>query len=142
MCNAFRSTSGCARDLSKTLGGPSLNCRFQRVIWFGCTSKQCAKSARVLFPAIAANATLALNPAEWLRLVLSVMSLRLVIDRSSAIILADSSLKTFAQIPGATSQVVIPPLYLRLRSRRSAYLERSSRIFRFPAQWRRTRVRH
>ena len=50
--------------LPYTSSAPSSNCFFHWVIWFGCTSKRCASSARVCSPFKAASATFDLNLAE------------------------------------------------------------------------------
>jgi len=43
------------------------NSLFHCVIWFGCTSNRSASCTSVWSPFTAANATFALNAAEWLR---------------------------------------------------------------------------
>src|SRR4029077_14119155 len=70
-CSVFRSVpgaDGCADDPpSNTPGAPSSSCAFHAAICVVCTSCNCANSASVFSPLIAAKATFALNIGLWLR---------------------------------------------------------------------------
>src|ERR1700712_3108486 len=75
--SVFTSMAGAGSDAAPTEPkrpeAASTRWAFQAVIWFGCTSYCCANSASVFSPLIAANATLALKPAAWVRRVRLVM---------------------------------------------------------------------
>src|SRR4051795_12720345 len=66
-CNVFTSTAGAVAppETPNTSAAPPTSCAFQAVIWFGCTSNCCAKSASVFSPLRAANATFALTAGLW-----------------------------------------------------------------------------
>src|SRR5476651_1678874 len=76
-CSTFKSTAGRASVLAapepNTPAAPSRSCAFQLVIWFGCTSNCCARSASVFSPLMAASATFALKTGVWFRRVRFVM---------------------------------------------------------------------
>src|SRR3954447_6100525 len=74
-CNVFTSTAGAVAPpkAPNTSAAPPTSCAFQAVIWFGCTSNCCAKSASVFSPLRAANATFALKPGLWVRRIRFVM---------------------------------------------------------------------
>src|SRR6202789_1752059 len=70
-CSVFRSTpipgDGSADPEPNTPAAPSNNCAFHAAICVVCTSYNCANSASVFSPLIAANDTLALNVGLWFR---------------------------------------------------------------------------
>src|SRR5690349_6806524 len=74
-CNVFTSTAGAVAppEAPNTSAAPPTSCAFQAVIWFGCTSNCCAKSASVFSPLRAANATFALKTGLWVRRIRFVM---------------------------------------------------------------------
>src|SRR3954451_9572662 len=74
-CNVFTSTAGAVAppEAPNTSAAPPTSCAFQAVIWFGCTSNCCAKSASVFSPLRAANATFALTAGLWGRRIRFVM---------------------------------------------------------------------
>jgi hypothetical protein len=80
------------------------NSVFHCVIWFGWTSNRSASCTSVYSPFTAANATLALNAAEWLRRGRLMLSAPFI---SGAIIAAKCRAVTYTpvQIPGATSDI-------------------------------------
>src|SRR5690348_16396806 len=74
-CNVFTSTAGAVAppEAPNTSAAPPTSCAFQAVIWFGCTSNCCAKSASVFSPLRAANSTFALKTGLWVRRIRFVM---------------------------------------------------------------------
>src|SRR4051794_5542891 len=74
-CNVFTSSAGAVAppEAPNTSAAPPTSCAFQAVIWFGCISNCCAKSASVFSPLRAANATFALTAGLWVRRIRFVM---------------------------------------------------------------------
>src|SRR5690349_7162559 len=74
-CNVSTSPAGAVAtpEAPNTSAAPPTSCDFQAVIWFGCTSNCCAKSASVFSPLRAANATFALKTGLWVRRIRFVM---------------------------------------------------------------------
>jgi len=83
------------------------NSIFHCVIWFGCTSNRSASCTSVWSPFTAANATFALNAAEWLRRGRFIFSAPFI---SGIMIAAKSRAVTYnhVQISGATSDGLRP----------------------------------